>query len=1017
MQSHRGRFRAIILLFFLVSGATGLVLEVVWTRILGTVFGNTVYAASTVLTAYMLGLALGSVVLGRVADRSTRLLRLYGWLEVGVGLYAMLFPLLAAASLAVYAWFYRTVEPGFALLNVVRFTLSLLLLLPPTFLMGGTLPVLGRFLSKANREPGRQVGYLYGVNTAGAVCGCFLAGFVLLQALGVTGCLVAAGSLALSIGVLAVLLGRREDEPSPEMTLSPETTRQGESSKDASKNARRGKRRKRSVKPQPTGAGAVELDTAESLQPITPATFRLVVIAFAVTGFCSLAYEVLCTRVLIFVVTTSTYSFVTMLTVFLTGIALGSFLSARFLVPRLRRPVLWFGLIEVLVGISVLVSIPILAHLERIDFRLASHFLWSGEWHWVLTRFADAFVVLLLPTLLMGAAFPIVTTACLRGRTTVGRHIGQVYAANAIGCVAGSFSAGFILLPLLGTHRSILTVVAVNLAVGVVLVWRAGGRSVWTRSALAVPVAAVAVGAFMLTPSDIFYKTINAYHNPCEIIFLEEHATGTVAVHDLPGADRLITVAGVNVAGRSFMLRTTQKLQGYIPLCLHPDPRRVVQIGFGSGETARVGLEFGVEDYTVVEICPAVFKAGACFEEINHGSYRDPRIRRIIMDGKNFAQLCDEKFDVVMNDSIFPGSNGSSALYCIDHFRNCRERLADGGLFSCWVPLDLRPLELRMILGSFQKVFPHTSFWVASNCLNKHGLILGSLEPLRIDFERLNAVMNRPEVAADLRAIAINNAYDLLDCHVCDEDAVREMVADAPINSDDRPRLEFSCAIPSTRRRGLAPVLGMLRAHHAPIEPSVINFVDETRDRYELQRRFAATGHILYAQVAQLMGDRDVRRRELDLARVEYPLEVHIASCEAELAEEIRVLRSAVADRPKHRQLVCRLADKLYMASNDREAGYIYEELARTRPPMSSQVFVRLAEIRFREGQADHAEAVLRQCLKFWPSSAEAHDRLAGICLKTGRVEIAKHHIAEALRLAPTDPRYQIHSQQIAAVQ
>ncbi|HYW79542.1 MAG TPA: fused MFS/spermidine synthase [Thermoguttaceae bacterium] len=1001
MKSHRGSFRAIILLFFLVSGATGLVLEVVWTRILGTVFGNTVYAASTVLTAYMLGLAVGSLVLGRVADRSERLLRLYGWLEVGVGLYAMLFPLLAAASLAVYAWFYQTFAPGFALLNLVRFGLSLLLLLPPTFLMGGTLPVLGRFLSKANHEPGRQVGYLYGVNTAGAVCGCFLAGFVLLQALGVRGCLVAAGSLAMSVGALAILLGRRRDESSPEPIEQPES----------SNSAGRRKQRNRRVEPRTTG-----VDRNETLQPISPAMFRLVVIAFALTGFCSLAYEVLCTRVLIFVLSTSTYSFVTMLTVFLTGIALGSFLSARFVVPRLRRPVLWFGLVEVLVGMSVLASDPLLAHLERIDFRLASHFVWGGQWHWVLTRFADAFVVLLLPTLLMGAAFPIVTTACLRDRTAVGRHVGHVYAANAIGCVAGSFAAGFVLLPLLGTHRSMLTVVVVNLGVGVVLVWRAGGRSVWTRSAIAVPVAVAAIGAFVLTPSDIFYKTINAYHNPCEIIFLEEHATGTVAVHDLPGADRLITVAGVDVAGRSFMLRTTQKLQGYIPLCLHPNPQRVVQIGFGSGETARVGLDFGVEDYTVVEICPAVFKAGACFEEINHGSYRDPRIRRIIMDGKNFARLSDEKFDIVMNDSIFPGSNGSSSLYGIDHFRNCRRRLAEGGLFSCWVPLDLRPVELRMILRSFQEVFPHTSFWVASNCLNKHGLILGSLEPLKIDLKRLDAVMKRPEVAADLKAIAINDVYDLLDCHVCDEEAVREMVADAPIHNDDRPRLEFSCAIPSTTRRGLTPVLSMLCAYHVPIAPSVVNFVDEDRDRYELQRRFAATGHILQAQVAQLMGDRNIRRRELDLARVEYPLEAHVASCEAELADEIRVLRSAVADRPKHRQLACRLADQLYMASKDREAAQLYEQLAQTRPPMSPQVFVRLAEIRFREGHADHAEEVLGDCLKCWPSSAEAHDLLAGICLRTGRVEIAKHHIAEALRVAPADPRYQAHSQQIAAV-
>lgn len=974
------RLRPLVLLFFLASGATGLVLEVVWTRCLGTVFGNTVYAASTVLTVFLLGLALGSAVLGRLADRTRRPLALYGCLEIGVGLCALGLPLLAAGSLALYRGFYRLAGPGFALLTAVRLVLSAAMILPPTFLMGGTLPVLARHLGARHERPGREVGYLYAANTLGAVAGCFLAGFVLLERLGVRGTLYLAGAVALGVGLLAVLAGC--------------LTR----SAGAAPAARR-----------------PEEAPAPPARALSTGAFRLILVAFAVTGFCALAYEVLWTRVLIFALRTSVYSFATMLTTFLVGLAIGSFVSARFLVPRLRRPILWFGVIEVLVALAALASVPLLARLNLIDLTLARRLLWSGRWQFLLTRFADAFVVLLVPTLLMGAAFPIVTTGCLDRAAPIGRRVGQLYAANTTGCVAGAFAAGFVLLPAAGTQRSLLIVVSLNLAVGVALLWHATRRSLRARIAWALPAAGAALAAFVFTPADAFHDTINMHYRPAKLAFLAEHPTGTVAVHDLPSGERLLSVCGVDVAGCDFMLRSTQKLQGYIPLLLHARPRRVVQIGFGGGETARVGLDFGVEDYTVVEICPAVFEAGRFLEHVNRGSWRDGRIRRIIMDGKNFAHLADEKFDLVMNDSTYPGSSGSSALYTVDHFRSCRERLADGGLFSCWVPLDLRPRELRMVLRSFQQVFPHTSLWVASNCLNKHALILGSLTPLRIDLGRVAAGVSCPEVAADLREIEIHDAYDLLDCYMCGEDAIRRLVAGDPVNTDDRPRLEFRCAVPAPRERSLARVLAMLAACRTPVAPNVASFPDEARDRAELARRFRATTHIFRAQVAQLVGDPTGRQRELARALAANPGEAHVRSCRAELDREIHELRNALTAMPKSAVLAVRLAGKLYVAGRDREAGGIYEQLARDEPPVTPQVLTRLANLHFRAGRRGRAERLLCRCLGTWHDCAEAHDLLAGLYLRKGRPDLARRHIAEALRLEPHNALYQAHREAIHA--
>ena len=972
--------RAGVLACFFGSGVTSLVLEVVWTRILGTVFGNTVLASSTVLTAFMLGLALGSIAIGKMVDRCARPLLLYGALEMGIGLYALLFPWITAAGSSFYIWFYRWCSPGYWPLNGVRLGLSLLFLLPPTVMMGGTLPVLARHLGRGREEPGREAGYLYSFNTLGGVAGCVLAGFILLEALGVNGSLYAAGSMAVGVGLLGAALGRVASQ-------------------------------RAEAPPMKTHAG--RRPPAAKEPALSPGACRLVVAAFAVTGFCSLASEVLWTRILLFMLGTTVYAFAVMLATFLAGMALGAYVSTRWLAQRLKRPLAWFGSLEVLVGLATLLSVFLLARLGSLDALWVRALNRAGRWGFLAVLFADAAVVLLLPTFLMGMAFPVVTTCLLRGEPALGRRLGQAYGANTLGCVLGSLAAGFVLLPALGTHLGLLVVVGLNLAIGLLLLWQAAGGAPAARWALA-PCAGALAAALLCTPSNIFWDVINVSHGGSTLSFIREHSAGTVTVHDLPNKERLVAVDGVDVAGMDFMLRTTQKLQGYIPLCLHPNPRRVVQIGFGSGETARVGMEFGVPKYTLVEICPAIFEAAPLFQEINHGSYRDPRIRRTIMDGKNFALLSREKFDVIMNDSVFPGSSGSSALYTYDHFLHCRQRLAPGGLLSCWVPLDIRASEMRMILKSFQQVFPHTSFWVASNCLNKHGLILGSLEPLQIDFARVAQVLSRPAVKKDLADISILDVYDFLDCFVCDEETIRQMVAADPINSDDRPRLEFSCA----RRRmpwkvRLLQTLAMLAYHHCPVSPCVTNLPQPEADSAEMARRFEASTHIFRALVAQLAVQPKVRRQEMDLALKCIPEHPHVKSCDAELELEVRDLRQAVENYPGNSVLLGRLAEKLFLALRYEEAGSLYERIVRTEPAASEISFAHLAQIQFFSGASAAAEQTLLKCLDRWPDSAEAHDLLGGIYLKSGRIADAQRHIEQALRLEPGNKLYEDHYTQI----
>jgi Tfp pilus assembly protein PilF len=314
-----------------------------------------------------------------------------------------------------------------------------------------------------------------------------------------------------------------------------------------------------------------------------------------------------------------------------------------------------------------------------------------------------------------------------------------------------------------------------------------------------------------------------------------------------------------------------------------------------------------------------------------------------------------------------------------------------------------------MILRSFQDVFPHTSLWVASNCLNKHALILGSLTPLRIDLRRVAETMSRPRIAADLREVEIHDAYDLLDCYMCGEDAIRRLVAGDPTNTDDRPRLEFGCAVPTPWERSLARVLAMLTACRTPVTPNVVSFPDEARDRAELARRFRATTHIFHAQVSQLIGDPTGRRSELARALAVNPGEAHVRSCQAELHREIQDLRNALGAMPGSAALAVRLAGKLYVAGRHREAASIYQQLAQDETPVTPQVLTRLANLHFRAGRGDRAEQLLCRCLGIWHDCAEAHDLLAGLYLRKGRPDLARSHIAEALRIEPHNALYRAH--------
>ncbi len=992
--------RKAVVPLFLVSGATGLIYEVTWTRALGVVFGNTVFAVSTVLTGFMLGLAAGSWFFGRIADKGSQPLKLYTFLELTIGSYAFLFPTILAAADLFYRWFFRSFHPTFYPMSLVRFVLSIAILLLPTALMGGTLPVLSRLWAnptgKKSSEAriGQKVGLLYAVNTLGAVAGSFLAGYLLMRILGVKNTVYLAASASILVGVLAFILSRyagRQEAPQ---------VAERAAAKRPSGELRQSRKSRR----------------ARQLEEEVSQKRRIVLVAVALAGFCALALEVLWTRVLVFVLGTSAYAFACMLTCFLLGIALGSFLCSRLFLAKMRNAVFALGVVEFLVALSVLGSIPLLGKLWHIDYVLTWKLRASGFWKEVMAHFLDASVIVLIPTMLMGAAFPIAVKACTQSWKAVGRRVGEVYAFNTLGCVIGSFAAGFVMVPVLGLADSFLLVAGIQLFLGVAVIFFSERR----RAVLGVPAAVVSLVLIVIgvlgIPRDVFLRTMNTYHHPSKIVYIKDDATGTVTVHDLPEGERLIAVDGVDVAGMSLMLRTTQKLQGYVPLLIHDNPQKIVQIGFGSGETSGVGLAFGGDreeyEYSIVEICPGVFEAGRFFDKINRSSYKDPRPRKIIMDGKNFVKLTDEKFDVIMNDSTYPGTTGSSALYTYDHFKQCREHLRPGGVGSCWLPLDLRPQDFRIIVRSFQKVMPHSSLWMANNCLNKHAVLVGTVSPLEIDFQRVKKSVERPDLASDLAIINIHSVYDLLDCFVIDEEGLRKMGGAGPLNTDDRPSLEFGAAIRRELHKCFMTVLGELSQNHSPVLPHVVNLGDTQEESRQvtatLKQFFAGTSHALQGLLASMQGDAEIMNQEFEMARKANPQDRDVESCLGELRAEIKELVGAVERMPRSASLRSRLAKRYLLLQDYEHAAEEYLNFLKLEPRDASAAWSNLG-LCYKEMQDfDKAVSALKKALELDPLLVSAYFNLGEVYGRLRNFTSSSRNYEMALSLNPRSRRIYI---------
>ncbi len=776
------------LVLFFLSGSSGLIYEVVWSRSLVLVFGSTTHAVSTVLAAFMGGLALGSLVAGRRGDRLRSPLRVYACLEAGIAACAMIGLAASAIMVPLYRLAWSLSGGSVALLAALRFPLACLVLLPPAALMGATLPILSAHVERAASRSlsgsvrGGATAALYAVNTIGAVAGTLAAGFVLLPALGMTATALVAAAANLAAAAMAWKLSARRDDAFSSASIEPPAL-------------------------APTRGSA----------PGAAARSAVLMLALATSGAGALVFEVVWTRALSMVLGSSTQAFTIMLATFLTGLAAGGAAAARLL-RRLPDATLALAVVELGAGLSAFAGIWILPELPYALLALFRAAEGPGAL-FQTGRFLIASMVMLPPTLLLGAAFPLAARACLQSSGTVAARIGALYGANTIGAILGSCAAGFVLIPALGLQPALVAGCLLVMAAGAVLLAVSGPGRPALRLGLAGALAAglaglpgaappwdsalMASGVFQYAPDyarrfDSRRSFVTA-HRAQEQLYYRDGPTTTIAVERraerIEGQVNLVLTVNGKVDASSAGDAATQVLLGQLPLLAAPHARSAMVIGMGSGVSAGSALTHPIDSLTVVEIEPAVLEAARYFEQVNGRPLHDPRTTVRINDARNELLASDRRYDVIISEPSNPWMAGPSRLFTREFFELVRQRLNAGGVLCQWVQLyGLDSAALKTILRTYASVFPHRMVFKGSP---GDLIVLGSVEPIRLDVDRIALRLQDRSVAADMARIKVRDAADLLAFFRLDGDGVDAFAGAAaagPLNTDDNALVEFAAA-------------------------------------------------------------------------------------------------------------------------------------------------------------------------------------------------------------------------------
>jgi spermidine synthase len=795
------------LLAFL-SGTAALIYQVLWVRQLGIVVGVGIYAVTIGVSAFFAGLALGSAVFGRWADRLQRPVFAYALLELAIAVSGVLITISLAHAAPLFVRLQQIVGP-------LAWLLPFALVGIPAILIGGTLPLLFRsWAPQTHLATGG--GLLYAVNTAGGIAGALVTSFLLIAQFGVEGSAIVAACLNACVAAGALALLRKAD------------------------------------------SRLVETTTLET--PKLGAEQRIALILYCIAGGIALGYEVIWSQAIVPFMSTRSFAFAVVLATYLAGLVIGSAVYSRF-ADRVKDPWGVFALLISAAGIFAFLQVVGLGGWLLVLQTQAESFVRSATGSFLAgmcARFAAAaFSVVFIPTVLLGAAFPVVLRLAV-GAQQIGRDVGEVLAFNTFGGIAGTLLTGFVLVPAFGLVRALAILALAASAVGVYAVLRHPGSRPIARNIVLASAALAVICALAASP-DRLAKTLTVARGGGEIVFYRETPAGTVAVLQeaaQKGGFRRLYIQGVSNSGDALPSLRYMRLQALLPLIIaEREPKSALVIGYGTGITSGALLAFpSLTRRVCVELLPGVVEASPLF----HGNYSastDSRLQMRIGDGRRELLRTPDAYDLITLEPPPPSAAGVANLYSTNFYELAAKHLESGGMLAQWLPLGAQNDEdSRAIVKSFIDVFPYATLW--STELHEM-LLVGSFRPIVLDVNRITSRFEQPAVKAALGEIGINSPAALLSTWVTDRTGLEKYAADAPPVTDDRPTIEYSTWV---RPAEVARVLPELLALHTA--PPLLNANNPFQISVELEAQRLA--NFYEAGLAAYNGDRELWARSIE---------------------------------------------------------------------------------------------------------------------------------------------------------
>ncbi len=1007
----------LILVCFFLSGFTGLIYEILWTRMIVKIIGGAPFAVSIVLTVFMGGLGMGAYLAGRTIDRirePIKLVKIYGILELVVGVCGLAIPLLLGAFEPVYAVIYNRLFDHFMLYNLLTFVGCSVLLCIPVICMGATLPVLCKFYVTRLSHLGTHTGRLYGLNTIGAAFGALLCGFWLINLLGMWGTLILAVFINAVIGLSCVLAGfwiqeRRFD------------TERGTGE----------------LQQYPEG------DTADAGKGLRyPAAVSVAALAiFGLSGFCAMSYEVIWTKLLGLVVGPTTYSFTIVLVTFILGLAAGSMIFG-WLADKTGRPMQLLIYTQIGAGLFVLSTSQLLGNSQLFFAKL----IFCFKEQFILLSISKAVILfgfMILPTLCLGATFPLVGKIYTTSISRVGRSIGFAYTVNTIGAVLGSFCAGFVFIPLLGKEKSLSVVIGIQLLASLaaaVAVPDEKRETVLRKISLR---AAAVVGlllCFYLPSWNHYVLSRGKYHRFDEIGadvksygWVEALLRGSKILasgeHDEHGQ---LVYYGEGIGGFTTVLRytealgkitcsmmnsgkvdastrgdmKTQTLSAHFPMLFHRNPKTVMVLGLASGITAGEVLYYPVERLDVIDINRQVVTGSDFFLPWNNNVLSNPKTHLIIQDGRAHLQLTRQKYDVIISEPSNPWMAGLAALFTQNFFELAMDRLNEDGIFVQFIHSYQMDWPTFALVGrTFVQVFPN-SLLVLTSPSGTGGdyLMVGFKGKERLVLENAERKLSYVKQSKN---VTISDARLLYRLVVC-EDLVG-LFGGGPVNTDSRPMLEF-----------LAPrlmyssdlTIGENIRSRGRLSPETKRIISDVVTNIDAQIDFAAYALSLYepfwgmVELSKAAAPQKERFFELverycaDNIVIDYSV-----FGDDDLVRKCRLIQiKAIEDN------IERLPDKVvsysYLAKLYLEEGMLDEAInsytnALRIEPEYTDAQSNLGVVLARQGRLDEAIIHFNEAIRIKPDFAEAHSNFGYVLMHIGREDEAIMHLNRALQIDP----------------